>query len=152
MAQNGSEFDLDCFLPYLLNQAAEATSQGFQAIYKERHGMTRTQWRVLAHVGKFGTITARQICANAHIEKTKVSRAIRALENADVLVRVAGEDDRRTERLSLTQNGKAIYAQLGQLALNYDEHIRQLLGLENVVQLESLLHQLRSMTADTGKR
>ena len=72
------DFDLDLFLPYLLNQAAETTSFGFHAVYRDRYGMTRTQWRVLANLGKFGAMTARDICAISHIEKTKVSRAVAA--------------------------------------------------------------------------
>ncbi len=39
MAQGG-DFDLQDFLPYLLNQAAEATSRGFQATYRARYGLT----------------------------------------------------------------------------------------------------------------
>ena len=71
-----ADFDLETFLPYLLNQAAEATSRSFHASYKSAYGMTRTQWRVLANLGKFGAMTARDICAISHIEKTKVSRAV----------------------------------------------------------------------------
>ena len=39
-------FDVSLFLPYLLNQAAEQTSVGFQENYRERYGMLRTEWRV----------------------------------------------------------------------------------------------------------
>ena len=34
-----SDFDLQDFLPYLLNQAAEASSLEFQQLYKDRYGM-----------------------------------------------------------------------------------------------------------------
>lgn len=51
-------FDLSAFLPYILNQAAEATSRSFQPVYTKRYGMTRTQWRVIANIGKFGAMTA----------------------------------------------------------------------------------------------
>ena len=73
---HGRDFDLQDFLPYLLNQAAEATSKGFHATYKAAYGMTRTQWRVLAHLGKFGAMTARDICARSHIE-TEIKEGMR---------------------------------------------------------------------------
>ena len=38
-------FELTHFLPYLLNQAAEASSLAFQRTYKDRYGMLRTEWR-----------------------------------------------------------------------------------------------------------
>jgi hypothetical protein len=41
------DFDLQLFLPYLLNQAAEDSSLSFQRVYKDRYGMLRTEWRVL---------------------------------------------------------------------------------------------------------
>ncbi len=41
MAQN-QRFDLRLFLPYLLNQAAEASSLAFQQVYKNRYGMLRS--------------------------------------------------------------------------------------------------------------
>lgn len=36
-------FDIDAFLPYLLNQAAESTSRDFAPVYRSGYGMTRTQ-------------------------------------------------------------------------------------------------------------
>ena len=73
-------FQLSEFLPYLLNQAAERASQDFAQIYKSRFGMQRTDWRVLAHLGEFGALTARDICARAAEHKTRVSRAVSRLE------------------------------------------------------------------------
>ena len=77
--QNLGEFDLKDFLPYLLNQAAEEASLGFQVLYKERYGMLRTEWRVLFHLGRYGDMTAKEICDRARTHKTKVSRAVAAL-------------------------------------------------------------------------
>jgi len=46
---------------HLLNRAAEEVSLDFQHHYKDRYGMLRTEWRVLAHLGERGTMTARDI-------------------------------------------------------------------------------------------
>lgn len=123
-----SDFDLNDFLPYLLNQAAEAASHGFQEIYRSRYGMTRTQWRVMANLGKFGAMTARDVCAVSHIEKTKVSRAVASLEREGLLARNPSERDRRAEMLSLTGNGLAVYADLGSQAIKFDRNLRKALG------------------------
>ena len=37
--ENSDTFDLQLFLPYLLNQAAEESSLSFQRVYKDRYGM-----------------------------------------------------------------------------------------------------------------
>ncbi len=128
MSGRPESFDLETFLPYLLNQAAEATSRAFQAVYRDRYGMTRTQWRVLAHLGQFGSMTARDICARSHIEKTKVSRAVAALEGEGMLARAPSPQDGRAEILTLTSKGAAAHAELGKLALDHDKALRAALG------------------------
>lgn len=135
-------FDLEDFLPYLLNQAAEATSRGFQTAYRDRYGFTRTQWRVLANLGKFGAMTARDICRISHIEKTKVSRAVAAMELAGMLSRVPSETDRRAEVLSLTATGRAVFAELGGLAVGFDRQLRDALGPDDAAKLVALLRGL----------
>ena len=136
------DFDLQNFLPYLLNQAAEATSRSFHATYKASYGMTRTQWRVLANLGKFGSMTARDICTISHIEKTKVSRAVSALEAEGLLTRSPSPQDRRAEILALTDQGRVVFADLGQRAIAYDQAIRAQIGPEIAAQLDDLLRRI----------
>ena len=120
---DGDDFELRDFLPYLLNQAAEETSLGFQKAYKERYGMLRTEWRVLVHLGRYGELTASQIVERARIHKTKVSRAVRALEERRFLAREGAEDDRRREILALTPRGRAVYDDLTKIAREYDTQL-----------------------------
>lgn len=142
MTDRPDGFDLQDFLPYLLNQAAEATSRGFQTAYRDRYGFTRTQWRVMANLGKFGAMTARDICAISHIEKTKVSRAVAALEQTSLLSRAPSVTDRRAELLSLTGQGRAVFAELGTLALAFDRQLRGMLGAGDAEKLATLLRRL----------
>ena len=74
-----TKFDLQNFLPYLLSQAADASSCGFRRYYKDNYGMLRTEWRVVFHLGCYGKMTAKEICDRGGIHKTKVSRAVAAL-------------------------------------------------------------------------
>lgn len=141
-------FDLQNFLPYLLNQAAEATSRRFESVYKASYGMTRTQWRVLANLGRFGAMTARDIGRISHIEKTKVSRAVSALEAAAMLARSPSPDDGRAELLSLTHRGQVIFAELGQRALVFDADLRARLGPEVATQIDVILRGIIDLQSD----
>lgn len=142
------DFDLQTFLPYLLNQAAEATSRNFLPVYRDRYAMTRTQWRIMAHLGKFGALTAREICDLSHVDKTKVSRGIAALENAGLLSRRPSETDRRSEFLSLTDRGRAAFDDLGRRALAFDRVLRERLGAKESEVLAGLLRRLADGLAD----
>lgn len=145
-----TSFDLQDFLPYLLNQAAEAASMGFQDIYRDSYAMSRTQWRVMANLGKFGAMTARDICRISHIEKTKVSRAVAHLEREGLLARSPSEQDRRAEILSLTETGQAAFADLGQRAVAYDSALRKGLGAKAAKDLNRILLAIIALRAEGG--
>ena len=114
------DFQLQDFLPYLLTQAAEESSQSFQKAYKDRYGMLRTEWRVLFHLGVYGSLSAKDIGARTNMHKTKISRAVAKLEERRFLTRQRDEADRRLEFLSLTKAGQAAYADLRGVAQSYD--------------------------------
>ena len=138
------DFDLESFLPYLLNQAAEATSHAFQPTYRVKHDMSRAQWRVMANLGKFGAMTAAEICRSAMIEKTKVSRAVAVMESRGWLVREVLGRDRRAEALSLTPEGQALFLEIGETARAFDASLRARLGARDAATLEELLNRLRA--------
>ncbi|NNE86754.1 MAG: MarR family transcriptional regulator [Silicimonas sp.] len=118
--QDNSPFHLQDFMPYLLNRAAESTSLEFQKAYKGKYGMLRTEWRVLFHLGRYGSLTAKDICTRASIHKTKVSRAVSALEARRFVVREEMETDRRHALLSLTKAGHAAFDDLIKDAARYN--------------------------------
>jgi DNA-binding MarR family transcriptional regulator len=136
------DFDLEEFLPYSLNRAAEAASLGFQAIYKAQYGMLRTEWRVLAHLGRYGCMTARSICLRAGLHKTKVSRAVKALESRRFLTRRTAEVDRRQEVLSLTAAGEAAFRHLADEARRYDARLAARLSPDDLSALRRALRAL----------
>ena len=138
-------FDLDRFLPYLLNQAAEASSRSFAAVYREEFGISRTQWRIMANLGKFGGMTASEICRISHIEKTKVSRAVGQLQELGYLTRSRAKDDKRRENLSLTVSGQKVFRQLGARGLAYQAKLATALGADRLAELEAMLHEVRTL-------
>lgn len=136
------DFDLQLFLPYLLNQAAEEASLSFQRVYRERYGMLRTEWRVLFHLGIYGRLTATEICARAKMHKTKISRAVAKLEERRFLKRTRRTDDRRHEVLELTQAGEAAYRDLREVAQDHDAALIAQLPEEEQAVLRRALRRL----------
>jgi len=131
------DFRLETFLPYRLNQAAERVSQRFAAQYRTRYRMTRPEWRTLAALGAYGRMTATEIGANSSMHKTKVSRAVRALEEKRWLKRRENADDRRIEHLELTPAGRRIHGEMIELARAYQEELARLLGKDGLERLEA---------------
>ena len=100
------------YLPYRLNLLAEMTSESTRAIYRRRHGLTRPEWRVLVNLAEAGTLTASQLCALVPAHKTKISRALVALEGRGWVRREVDAQDRRVSHAALTARGRQAFAQI----------------------------------------
>jgi DNA-binding MarR family transcriptional regulator len=117
---NGDVLILDDFLPYRLNRLADAVSRELATLYKERYGLTRPEWRTLATLGQFGTMTATAVSRHSAMHKTKVSRAVAELARRRWLTRKADPADRRVEHLALTAAGRKVYRELVPIARQFE--------------------------------
>lgn len=135
-------FDLSLFLPYLFNQVAEKTSREFEHIYKADFSITRPQWRVMANLGKYGAMSASDICKRTHQEKSKVSRAVFALEEKGLLERETLKTDRRFENLQLTDKGHDVFNKLGQTAMLHNQQLQDSIGHEEAALLTKILSRI----------
>lgn len=114
---------LEDFLPYRLNRLAEAISHDFSRTYRGKFGLTRPEWRLLATLGQYGTMTATAIGQHSSMHKTKVSRAVTALERRRWLVRTTSDADRRVEHLALTKIGNEAYLELVPAAREFEDRL-----------------------------
>lgn len=119
---------LETFLPYRLNRLTDAVSRDFSRIYRQRFGMARPEWRLLATLGQYGTMTATAIGRHSAMHKTKVSRAVTALEKRRWLTRSTDEADRRVENLTLTKAGVEAYRELVPLARDFEQRMMERLS------------------------
>ena len=134
--------DLDRFLPYRLDILAESVSRALSRLYKERYGLGVPEWRVLAHLGQFAPITARDIGAHSRMHKTKVSRAVAALEALGLVARAGSDADRREALISLTPKGRAAYDDLAPKAADFARHLLDGLSAAERRTLETAIDRL----------
>ena len=135
---------LEEFLPYRMNRAAAAISRRFRAVYGPHHDLTVPEWRVLATLGEFGHMTAKQIGVHSSMHKTKVSRAVADLESRRWLSRSPNPADRREEILSLTTLGRNTYGDIIPRAVAFERMILERLGAD----AEAFLSGLSSLEAE----
>jgi len=94
------------YLPYRLNLLAELTSENTRNIYRSRHGLSRSEWRVLVNLAEAPTLTASDLCHRVPAHKTKVSRALAELEKRGWIKRTTDAHDRRIAHAAITLKGK----------------------------------------------
>lgn len=121
---------LERFLPYRLSRITSLVSREFRTVYGAHHDLTVPEWRVLATLGQFEKMGAKAIGAHSSMHKTKVSRAVRALDERRWLKRHESDTDRREEILTLTTLGRRAYTDLVPRALAFEQRILAALGPE----------------------
>jgi len=139
---SGQKLELDTFLPYRLNVLASVVSQGLSSIYAERYRLGIPEWRVIATLGQFGPMTAKQVGAHSHMHKTKVSRAVASLTKRKIVHRRANRRDLREAFISLTRDGETIYCELVPVAQGFAAELSDGFTAEERRQLDLLLTRL----------
>lgn len=141
---------LEGFLPYRLNMLATEVSQTLARAYGKRFGISIPEWRVLATLGQFGTITAREIGMHSRMHKTTVSRAVAALEKRRLVIRRANRADMREAFLALTDAGTSTYLEIVPMAKSFSESLCLGISAEERELLDALLDRLAERVSYLG--
>ena len=104
--------NLEDFFPYRLSVTYDEVSRSVAAVYAERFGLGRKEWRVLAVVAERGELSGREVCALSRLDKMQVSRAAAALSSSGYLTARAGATDRRRKVFGLTAAGRALHRKI----------------------------------------
>jgi DNA-binding MarR family transcriptional regulator len=134
--------ELERFLPYRLNVVAESVSRALSRLYAERYGIGVPEWRVMATLGEYERMTAKQVGTHSRMHKTKVSRAVAALETKGLIEREANAEDMREAFLALTGRGLRVYQDLAPRALAFERALDKTLGSGERAHLDAVLRRL----------
>lgn len=125
---NVTTFNLETFLPYQLAVLSSRISAGFSKHYREKYGISVSEWRVIAHLSQEDSVSIREIHKRVDMDKPKVSRAASRLEGAGYVTKTVNPADRRLVELSLTANGRQMIDDLAPLARAYEEDVEKLIA------------------------
>jgi DNA-binding MarR family transcriptional regulator len=124
-AANGSAFRLEDFLPYRLSVAANRVSRLCARRYSEAYGLGIPEWRVLAIVGRFGTLSPSAVGEATAMDKVKVSRAAASLVTRGLLRQTQDPKDGRGRLLRLTRRGVTVYEGLVPIACKLEGQLAE---------------------------
>ncbi len=140
-AKGGVGLSLDDYLPFRLSIASNAVSKLIARAYEDRFGLTVPQWRLIAVLAE-QPMSQHAIVARTVMDKVMVSRAAQALVARHLVVRSAHEIDGRSHVLTLSDEGRRLYAEVAPLALAYEAALLAGLAPKEVVMLKRLLIRL----------
>ena len=104
--------DLQHFFPYRLAVLAEAVSQATAPVYRERFGLSRDEWRLLAALAELGRARTGTLHEHCTLDKMPASRALASLEAKGLVLRSVALDDRRAHVVALEPAGRRLMAEL----------------------------------------
>jgi len=120
--------ELENFLPYRLSVLAQLVSESLHDLYAEPFGLSVTQWRVMAALGRFAPLTASGVGQRIVMDKVAVSRAVAGLMKRGLVERATDRNDRRRASLRLSARGRVMHARIVPLALAYEARLYEALA------------------------
>src|SRR3954451_19511017 len=124
-APNGEAFKLEDFLPYRLSVAANRVSRLCARRYTKAYGLSIPEWRVLAIVGRFDTLSPSAVGEWSAMDKVKVSRAAASLVARGLLRQLPDPRDGRGRLLRLTRKGTTVHQGMVPLAHELEEQLAE---------------------------
>ncbi len=138
--------DLEHFLPYRLSRLSNQISHDIAKTYEEKYGLSVTEWRVIAILGRYPGISATEVTEKSAMDKVAISRAVRRLIDAGRIRRQANDNDRRAKHLFLSDQGQAVYDAIVPAALAYEQRLLNALSDQEKNQLDQLLTRLTELS------
>jgi DNA-binding MarR family transcriptional regulator len=134
--------ELESFLPYRLSVLAQLVSESLHDLYAGPFGLTVTQWRVMAALGRFAPLTASEVGQRIVMDKVAVSRAVAGLMKRGLIERATDKADRRRASLRLSARGRAMHGRIVPIALAYEAKLYQTLNTEEARVFNTLADRL----------
>lgn len=139
---------LERYLPYRLATLSNRISGIIAQTYKDKFGLSVTEWRIMAVLGEYPGASADEVSVKIQIEKSIVSRSLQKLLGRHLVVREVDAADRRRQNLTLTKTGKDVYRQIVPVSYDYEDQLLTCFNAEEQALFDALLDRLYDQ-ADT---
>jgi len=119
----------------------------FQEI--EKHGITGGQYQFLLGLSKQDGITQEELARNFHMNQSTITRAMRKLEDAGMVIRRTDNNNRRKNIITVTDNGRQVTSKIQLAEEKWEENISSLSKTEKSefkkILMKLLLESMDSM-------
>ena len=142
------QLKLAAFVPYRLSIASNMVSDVIATAYRTLFGLSVAEWRLVTVLAERGQATQAVLASATRMDKLTVSRAAIALVDRNLVERAGNPKDKRSNILTLSADGRDLYAQVAPKALALEQ---QLLAGFSVEERETLLAMLARLEAAAAR-
>ncbi|MGN1362235.1 MAG: MarR family winged helix-turn-helix transcriptional regulator [Methanobrevibacter sp.] len=109
-------------------------------------GLNSTQVNILFHIHFKNNLNQEEIAKRCNINKGAVARSLKKLEDEGYLIREVDEDNRRQNKIKLTEKGEKNFKQIKEISLNYESKVLENLYNEDIKKLKTILKDVTIKT------
>lgn len=139
---NDGQFRLSDFIAYKLVNLAKKVSDSCGASYMDEFDITVPEWRILSRLAEHQSLRAKDLGEVTFMDKSRVSRALKSLQQKQYITRVVNEQDQRASYIALTQSGRSLYHQLVVKALEWEKSFLSVLSEDEATAFFKVLPKL----------
>ena len=126
-----------------LTRTSRAVTQAFERAMAQAGGSVST-WQVLVLVRSANCDTQSEMAEQLGITGATLTHHLNALERKGLVRRWREDNNRRVQRVELTDEGVELFGRLREVARRHDRLLRSQLSDEEVEQLGALLERLEA--------
>lgn len=143
-AAKGQPVTLEEMPGVLLTRLAQSIHQEISAAYARPHGLSPTEWRLLARLNAQGSMLLRDLCTALAMDKAYASRILRALQPRGLLAVQGDPQHGRRLIVSITPAGQALARELLPQAREAQMQLLDVLDASERVVLYAALRKLQA--------
>ena len=132
---------VDNYLAALLAQASHLISSEFHEVVRS-HGLSVSEWRVLASLAGGVPISIGQLAQVAVLKQPTVTRMLDRMEARQQVERLGHDGDRRVTLVRITATGSKMVARLIALAREHEARVLEPFGLPREEDLKATLRRI----------
>lgn len=105
----GPALDLERRVTYRFSIISSMVVRAVASMYGPKYGLLPPSWKAMAAIGRYGPMSAKDVCARTTVEPDKVTRAVDRLVALGYVQRTKDKLDGRRVVLKLTPVGRRVY-------------------------------------------
>jgi DNA-binding MarR family transcriptional regulator len=134
--------NLQNFLPYQLSVLSNKVSKGISKFYRDQHGISIPEWRVMSILSDRSNQTAKELSIFSQMDKVKISRTMKILIAKKLILEKVCDIDARARRYHLTNNGIQLINEVKPKAQDFETKLISCLSKDEVKSLKYCIASL----------
>ncbi|OCH15145.1 MULTISPECIES: MarR family winged helix-turn-helix transcriptional regulator [unclassified Aliivibrio] len=135
------EFDRQSSFGWMINVIANQASKNFEAELKQ-HGLTVALWPTMMCLWEEEGVTQRDIAEKSKVENSTTTRTLDKLEKLGLVERQVDPNSRRSFRIYLTDEGRALKETLLPIPVKVNKEVLSSLDLKEQKEMIRLLQKM----------